>query len=188
MSYAVFPAGAGSYQASYGGDITPPVISAVSVTPGTTTATVTWTTNEPSTSTVNYGTSAGTLGSSFGNSVMVTAHSLTVPGLTPGTQYLYRVVSADAAANSATSPAPPAAPSTFSTAGFTASGSITPAASGSGATVALTGGASPVKATADGSGNYQFPNLPNGSYTATPSKGGFTFSPASRAVTVSGAT
>ena len=50
---------------------------------------MTWTTNEASTSTVNYGTSAGTLGSSFGNSVMVTAHSLTVPGLTPGTQYFY---------------------------------------------------------------------------------------------------
>jgi N,N-dimethylformamidase beta subunit-like protein/uncharacterized protein DUF4082/Big-like domain-containing protein/purple acid phosphatase-like protein len=186
VSYAVFPAGAGSYQASYGGDIVPPTISAVSVSPGATSATVTWTTNEPSTSTVTYGTSAATLGSSFGNSVMVTAHSVTVPSLSPATQYFYRVTSADSVTNSATSPAPPAAPLSFSTAGFTASGSIAPAASGNGTTVTLTG-ASSATATADSSGNYQFPNLPNGSYTATPSKAGFTFSPANRALTVSGA-
>jgi hypothetical protein len=187
VSYAVFPAGAGSYQASYGGDLTPPVISAVSASPTTNSATVTWTTNEPSTSTVSYGTSAATLGSSFGNSVMVTTHSLTVPSLLPGTQYFYRVTSADAANNSATSPNPPAAPLTFTTAGFTASGSITPTASGNGATVTLTGGASPLTATANASGAYSFANLANGNYTVTPSKAGFSFTPASRAITVSGA-
>ena len=186
VTYAVFPAGAGAYQASYGGDLTPPVISAVSATPTTNSATVTWTTNEPSTSTVSYGTSAASLTSSFGNSVMVTAHSITVPSLLPGTQYFYRVSSADAAANSATSPNPPAAPLTFTTAGFTASGSITPAASGNGAVVTLTGGASPLTTTANASGTYQFANLPNGSYTATPTKAGFSFTPANRAVTVSG--
>src|SRR6185503_14171575 len=187
VSYAVFPAGAGSYQASYGGDLTPPVISVVSASPTTNSATVTWTTNEASTSTVSYGTSAATLGSSFGNSVMVTAHSLTVPSLLPGTQYFYRVTSADAANNSATSPNPPAAPLTFTTAGFTASGSITPTASGNGATVTLTGGASPLTATANASGAYSFANLGNGNYTVTPTKAGFSFTPANRAITVSGA-
>ena len=56
VQYAVFAAGAGSYQVAYGADIVPPTISAVSVTPGATTATVTWTTNEPADSTVSYGT------------------------------------------------------------------------------------------------------------------------------------
>jgi hypothetical protein len=129
---------------------------------------VAWTTNEPSTSTVSYGTSAASLGSSFGNSVLVTAHALTVPGLTPGTQYFYRVTSADAAANSATSPVPPAT-STFTTTAFTVSGAITPAAMGGGTTVTLTGGAAPATFTADTSGNYQFSSVLNGSYTVTPS-------------------
>jgi hypothetical protein len=41
--------------------------------------------------------------------------------------------------------------------------------------------------TADGSGNYSIPGLPNGSYTITPSKPGFTFSPTSQNETVNGA-
>lgn len=40
---------------------------------------------------------------------------------------------------------------------------------------------------ADGSGNYSITGLPNASYTITPSLAGYTFSPTSRAVTVSGA-
>ena len=59
-------------------------------------------------------------------------------------------------------------------------------ASGSGATVALTG-ASTGTTTADGSGNYTFTGLANGSYTVTPGKSGYTFSPTSLAVTLNGA-
>jgi hypothetical protein len=40
--------------------------------------------------------------------------------------------------------------------------------------------------TADGSGNYTISNLSNGSYTITPNLAGYTFSPTSRAETVSG--
>ncbi len=57
---------------------------------------------------------------------------------------------------------------------------------GSGATIALTG-TSTVTATADASGNYTFSGLANGSYTVTPTKTGYTFSPASVAVTVNSA-
>jgi hypothetical protein len=39
----------------------------------------------------------------------------------------------------------------------------------------------------DGSGNYSFNNLPNGTYTVTPSKAGVTYTPASQTVTISGA-
>ena len=48
-------------------------------------------------------------------------------------------------------------------------------------------GAASATVTADASGNYSFTGLLNGSYTVTPSKTGFTFSPASQAATVSNA-
>jgi hypothetical protein len=71
---------------------------------------------------------------------------------------------------------------------FTISGSITPAASGAGSTVALTqNGTALASSTADANGNYSFASLANGTYTITPTKTGFTFSPTSQSVTVNGA-
>jgi Bacterial Ig domain/Lysyl oxidase len=71
---------------------------------------------------------------------------------------------------------------------FTISGSITPAASGAGSTVALIqNGTAIASSTADAGGNYSFGGLANGSYTITPTKTNFTFSPVSQSVTVSGA-
>ena len=75
---------------------------------------------------------------------------------------------------------------TVQAATYSISGAITPAASGSGATVSLTGSTT-ATVTADASGNYTFSGLANGSYTVTPSKAGFTFTPANRAVTISNA-
>ena len=66
------------------------------------------------------------------------------------------------------------------------SGSISPASSGGGATVTLSGSASGT-VIADANGNYSFAGLVNGSYTITPSKTGYTFSPVNQAVTISGA-
>ena len=68
---------------------------------------------------------------------------------------------------------------------FSISGTISPATNGSGTLVTL-GGASSATTTADSSGNYSFAGLVNGSYTITPSKTGFTFSPPSQSVTVNG--
>jgi hypothetical protein len=68
----------------------------------------------------------------------------------------------------------------------TVSGTLSPAANGSGATVILSGAAS-ASTVVDASGNYSFPALGNGSYSMTPSKSGFGFSPAVQAVTVNGA-
>jgi len=65
-------------------------------------------------------------------------------------------------------------------------GSISPAASASGATVTL-GGAAAASTTVDVNGNYSFSGLANGSYTVTPAKAGFTFTPASQPVTINGA-
>src|SRR5207249_3227037 len=69
---------------------------------------------------------------------------------------------------------------------FSISGTISPSANGSGVTVTLSGSAS-ATATSDGSGNYSFTGLANGSYTVTPTKNGFTFTPANQPVTISNA-
>ena len=105
------------FQTTLPGDTTPPVISAVSAAPGTggTTATITWTTNEPATSRVDYGIAPDALTLNATNGALVTNHSLPLTGLTAGTTYYYRVTSVDAATNSATSPTTPAAPLTFVT-------------------------------------------------------------------------
>lgn len=64
------------------------------------------------------------------------------------------------------------------------SGSINPPAAG--ITVTLTG-ASNGSTTTDSLGNYSFSGLANGNYTLTPTETGYSFVPASLAVTVSGA-
>ena len=109
VSYAMFGAAAGSYQVVYSVDSVPPAISALTAAPADTTATVTWTTNETATSRVDYGTSSGSLTSTASSAGLTTSHRVVLTGLTPGTQYFYRATSADAAGNSATSPATAAA-------------------------------------------------------------------------------
>jgi autotransporter-associated beta strand protein len=88
-------------------DSTPPVISAVAAAPASGGASITWSTNEAATSRVDYGTSPS-LGSSVTNAALVTAHTVQLTGLTPGTTYYYTVTSLDAATNAASSPAAPA--------------------------------------------------------------------------------
>ncbi len=115
-------------------DTTPPVISAVTASPGNTSAVVAWTTDEPSNSRVDYGTSSGSLTTTVTSPTLVTAHSLTLTGLTPGTVYYFRVTSVDASTNSATSPAAANPPLSFSTTTVTG-----PAISGVTATAGLNG-------------------------------------------------
>ena len=62
-------------------------------------------------------------------------------------------------------------------------GNIGPAGSGDGATVTLSGSASG-STVADVNGNYTFAGVVNGSYTVTPSKSGYTFSPVNQAVNI----
>src|SRR6266446_3259333 len=66
------------------------------------------------------------------------------------------------------------------------SGTISPAAGGSGATVTLSGTAS-ATTTADSSGAYTLSGLTSGSYTITPTNAGYTFNPGTQAATGSGA-
>ena len=88
-------------------DITPPTISAVSQTSvfvnasDGSSATITWTTNEAASSTVEFGTTAslGETKTVSGNSL---THSVTLTRLTPAATYHYRVVSTDASGNGPT--------------------------------------------------------------------------------------
>ena len=85
-------------------DTIPPVISSVTVSSVSSSgAAITWTTNEPADSQVEYGPTT-----SYGTSTpltagLVTAHAVTLSGLAGGTLYHYRVKSKDAAGNLATS-------------------------------------------------------------------------------------
>jgi hypothetical protein len=88
-------------------DVTPPVISDVDVSAvGSTTATVSWTTNEPATSKLYFqsGTSLD-LGTAnlIQSNVLTTNHSFVISGLTASTTYSYAVRSTDGSGNTSTS-------------------------------------------------------------------------------------
>jgi hypothetical protein len=85
-------------------DTTPPVISGITSSNITGTgAVITWSTNEASTSQVQYGTTTAYGSSSALNAVYVTSHSRSLTGLIPATTYHFRVISRDAAGNIRTS-------------------------------------------------------------------------------------
>ena len=96
-------------------DTTAPAISAVTAgTPTGNSATITWTTNEASTSQVEYGLTTAYGSMSTLDTTLVTSHSAVVSGLMGATTYNYRVYSRDAAGNRAIS-----ANATFTTAADT---------------------------------------------------------------------
>ncbi|MEM6671689.1 MAG: fibronectin type III domain-containing protein [Planctomycetota bacterium] len=80
----------------------PATISDLDVTVGATSALVTWTTDEPATSNVDYG--VGSLGSSAGSPDLVREHAVLLSGLTPDTLYEYQVSSIDFGGTPATAP------------------------------------------------------------------------------------
>lgn len=92
----------GTFTTSASADVTPPVISAVTVDVFDTYAIVRWTTNEPADTRIDWGTTSarGTLTTLL--TPLVTAHEQMITGLTPNTQYHYAPISKDAAANSTT--------------------------------------------------------------------------------------
>src|SRR5258708_25035169 len=114
------------------------------------------------------------------DSAMVTSRQVTLSGLAPGTTYYYQVNSTDSKGNHGWHGG-----NKFNTGGFSLSGTINPAAAGSGAAVALSGAAS-ATSTADNSGNYAFTGLPNGSYMVTPKHTGYAFTPGNQSTTVNG--
>ena len=72
-----------------------PVISAVGNSPTNNRCFISWTTDEPASSQVEYGLTAAYGSLTTLNSSLVTSHSVTVSGLTPNTPYHFRVRSSD---------------------------------------------------------------------------------------------
>ncbi len=82
---------------------TSPVISGVSINDVTTSdASINWTTDEPATSQVDYGTTTSYGSTVTNGTVLSTSHDLGLSGLTASTLYHFRVTSMDAANNTAT--------------------------------------------------------------------------------------
>ncbi|RJO59289.1 fibronectin type III domain-containing protein [Candidatus Parcubacteria bacterium] len=97
---AVLPANA---QVNAPADVTKPIISSVSTSNITKdSATISWTTNEPATSYVDFGPT-DIYGNTLGDGAMVSAHSVSLLGMTPETLYHFRIRSKDAAGNEAVS-------------------------------------------------------------------------------------
>jgi parallel beta-helix repeat protein len=82
-------------------DTTPPVISDVVVTPSSDAATITWDTDEPASSKIEYGLTAS-YGSFEEDSTSEQSHSITLTNLTAETTYYYNITSVDASGNPAT--------------------------------------------------------------------------------------
>ncbi|MDO8569795.1 MAG: fibronectin type III domain-containing protein [bacterium] len=81
-------------------DTTAPTISGVAISGVTSSgATISWTTNEPANTQVDYGLTASYGSTALTASGMVTSHTVTLSGLSAGTAYHYRVKSRDAAGN-----------------------------------------------------------------------------------------
>lgn len=82
-----------------------PIVYSYSISSGNPTATVatiTWTTNTPTNSVVNYGLTSS-YGSASSSAALVTSHSITLSGLAAATTYHYQISSTDAQSNVATS-------------------------------------------------------------------------------------
>jgi chitodextrinase len=120
-------------------DATPPVISGIGVGGITSSgATLSWSTDEPADTQVEYGTTTSYGASTAIVSTLLTSHSQSLTGLNPATLYHYRVKSRDTAGNLAVSadgtfttlPPPPVvstpAASNITAASVTLSGSVDP--------------------------------------------------------------
>ncbi len=103
VDYRTFPAAAGTYSATYAPDTTPPVITAVTAKANDDgSVKISWTTDEPATSRVDYGTTGEQLGTPVEDPTLTTAHQITIPGVAR-TVY-YRVTSADGGGYARVSP------------------------------------------------------------------------------------
>jgi len=81
-------------------DDIPPAMSAVTASNiGPDSATITWTTDEPATSQVEYGQGTAFTNVTAVDASLVSTHAVVIPGLTAKTAYIYRVRSRDAAGN-----------------------------------------------------------------------------------------
>jgi hypothetical protein len=83
-------------------DLVAPVITSVAATTDLGILTITWTTSEPATSLVRYGTNSANLNLAVTNSTLVTTHVVKLTRLIPGRTYYFAVSSVDSAGNGTT--------------------------------------------------------------------------------------
>ena len=125
----------------------------------------------------------------FRNGTLITTTLNTLfsdTGLTSNTPYTYNVYAYDAAGNTSGQSAPASATTlSGATTTYNFSGTVSGAVA-SGVKITVTGTDS-ATTTTDAGGNYYFTDADNGTYTITPSKTGYTFSPTSRTITVNNA-
>ncbi len=163
VTYEVFTAATGTYTATYGADTTGPVISNVSVAADSNGTSITWTTDEPSTYRVDYGTAADQLTLHQESTTLTTSHSAAIPRI--ATTLYYRLSSTDAYGNtttygpaSVTMPLPVATDDTVS--------DFTAGTSGAGTYVSNTSGGEVILAPSMGA-EFDGTALPSG-WTSTP--------------------
>jgi peroxiredoxin len=85
-------------------DVTPPSIQSVPISSTTETgATITWKTDKPATSQVQYGKTEQYGSTTTENTNLSTSHTVKLTGLDPNTTYNFKVISTDTAGNEATS-------------------------------------------------------------------------------------
>lgn len=80
-------------------DQTAPVITNLNISVTATGATISWTTNEPADTQIHYGLTTAYGSTTPLNATMSTNHTVTLSGLTPGTNYHFEALSRDAAGN-----------------------------------------------------------------------------------------
>ncbi|MEM6674133.1 MAG: DUF1349 domain-containing protein, partial [Planctomycetota bacterium] len=98
---AEFPVfGSETVGATFGPDV-PPTIDDISVSAALEQVTIRWTTDEPATSLVEYG-STPALGLSVGSSTLTRTHEVVIPGLEEASQYFYELTSEDVGGLSST--------------------------------------------------------------------------------------
>ena len=115
QEYALFAAAAGAWTATYAAAGAPAVLAArVSVTAGDE-ATVAWSTEEPATSSVRFGTSSDSLDRVASAADSTTRHRVGLDALAPGATYYYRVVSRTPEGRTRTWPAATRPPARFHT-------------------------------------------------------------------------
>ena len=85
-------------------DTTPPVLSAIQANPTSSGANISFTSNEPSSTQIEYGLTTVYGNTTALNSTLTTSHTQTIYNLTPNTIYHYRIISKDSLGNTSISP------------------------------------------------------------------------------------
>ncbi|MBI2120517.1 MAG: Ig-like domain-containing protein [Parcubacteria group bacterium] len=94
--------GAAAWNFTTAGDSTPPQISNVAVTPGTTLADLSWVTDEPAVSSFFWGTTTDYATGAGAEVVYSQNHTTTLPGLAAHTLYYYKIEARDVSGNKST--------------------------------------------------------------------------------------